>query len=134
MEAVMQITRPGSGIQRQLEMLRERNKQLEALLGQALFINPKLKLSRNEEKTTLALYARDRLPKDGMYQLLYGDMRESDQPGPKVLDVLIFLLRRKLRRRGIRIETLHGFGYMMSTESKARLRVFVVRTRAAVQP
>ncbi len=79
------------------------------------------RLSPTEAAIFQALIRRERLRRESLWDLLYGD-RQDGGPEPKILDVLIFNLRRKVSKLGVTILTIHGFGWRLDAGDRAWLR------------
>lgn len=79
------------------------------------------KLTPTESTLVAALMECGRMTKDRIYHSLFGNLHESEQPEPKIVDVYICKIRRKLPE-GVTIDTHWGSGVSMSPESIRRLR------------
>jgi DNA-binding response OmpR family regulator len=55
------------------------------------------------------------------FQFLYGLRHEDKQPDPKILDVWLVKLRRKLKPYGVAFETIWGVGWRLPLSSYSRL-------------
>lgn len=61
------------------------------------------------------------MSKERLYNELYGARHLGEMPEPKIIDVFICKLRRKLLPFGVTISTRWGHGYFMDAESIAEL-------------
>ena len=77
-------------------------------------------LTALEERIVGLLVKSESCSKDMLFNGLYGD--RLDQPDPKIVDVFICKIRKKLAPFEIEIETLWGRGYRLSDRSRAQLR------------
>jgi two-component system cell cycle response regulator CtrA len=103
-----------------LEQLQHENALLRKLLMPVESIPFVLGLSRKEGET-LAILLRSSprvVNKGAILDALY----LLDTPHPKVVDVMVCEVRKKLKPFGITIETVHGIGYVMNDYSAHRLR------------
>lgn len=74
------------------------------------------------ERTVLAtLMQRERATKDQLMSALYRDMHR-DEAEPKIVDVFICKLRKKLKPHGIDIQTLWGQGYFLDAANKKLIK------------
>lgn len=74
------------------------------------------------ERTVLGvLMQRERVTKGQVMSALYRDMHR-DEAEPKIVDVFICKLRRKLKPHDIEITTLRGQGYFISPDNKKRVK------------
>lgn len=103
--------------------LRERVRQLEAaLLADQEWRAPRIfNLTRTEERILAGLVARGTVSKSRLMLVLY-DGRAGDAPQPKIFDVLICKLRKKLRPYDITIETIWGEGYKLSDQDYEKIK------------
>lgn len=79
------------------------------------------KLTVHEAKMVALLVRVGRASKDRIYAELYADDYDH-APEPKIVDVFLCKVRRKLTPEGIEIGTVWGYGYEMTRENIARLR------------
>lgn len=78
------------------------------------------RLTRKEAVVVAAIAKYGRATKSAIYHALYGDMDEPREP--KIVDVFVCKVRKKLRTVGVEIDTIWGTGYTMSPENVARLK------------
>ena len=84
-----------------------------------------LKITRREASFMLVLMKRDEADKTTLHHVVETQrMARANQPGdpdetdPKIVDVVICHLRRKLKPKNIRIATLWGHGYFLETAGR----------------
>jgi DNA-binding response OmpR family regulator len=65
-------------------------------------------------------------PRERLFQGLYGSRCETSQPDPRIINVHVSRLRRKLGAHGIQIDSVRGAGVFMQPESKERLRALAL--------
>jgi two-component system cell cycle response regulator CtrA len=83
------------------------------------------KLTRKEAAIVAAIVKHGSATKSAIYHALYGGLDHRDQREPKIVDVFVYKVRKKLRRFGIQIGTTWGTGYYMDAENLARFRALV---------
>jgi DNA-binding response OmpR family regulator len=71
------------------------------------------------------LMSRSFVSHSSLYTVLYAGRPECDWPEPKVMDVQICKLRRKLKKHGVTILTRWGEGWSMAAPDKARVRALL---------
>jgi len=104
------------------DALRERLMQLEQLLTGGFDEMPFGGLTRSEAIVLRAIAsAEDGAPRTRIYDLLYATHSSGEVAEPKIIDVLVCKIRRKLAPRGIAIETVWGWGYRIPAESRENL-------------
>lgn len=102
--------------------LRERVASLMRVLRAEHIVLPReWRLSPVEAKLFGALLARAAASKDMIMAALYGD-RIDDEPDIGAVNVIIHNSRKKLKPFGIEIRSIHGYGYELPPEQRARLR------------
>lgn len=74
-------------------------------------------LSRREREVLGLLTRRNRVTRQQLYTVLYGADPDGG-PGPKIIDIFIHKIRKKLCGTGIIIETIIGVGYQLSEASR----------------
>jgi DNA-binding response OmpR family regulator len=83
-------------------------------------------LTRTQRKFVNLLLAADGVcTKEHLYDVLY--TTQKYKPDPKVLRELLCVVRRQLEPLGIEIKTVFGIGYIMPSESKAKLGELIIR-------
>lgn len=78
-------------------------------------------LTGKEARMLSLLLDRGIASKESLYVHLYESRLDSDSPEPKIIDVFVCKIRKKLPE-GVTIGTKWGFGYEISDESARRLR------------
>jgi hypothetical protein len=81
-------------------------------------------MTRSEGAIAALLVKQGRASKPGIFAMLYG--MSLEQPEPKIIDVFVCKMRRKLKPAGIAIGTLWSSGYEMSQEHRLKLREMAV--------
>lgn len=99
--------------QEQIDVLRERVRQLEEVLSPPLVvIQVEWGLTPHEAKVFACLAAREQASKEMIMSALYG-ARGDDVVQIKIVDVFVCKMRKKLKPFGIEISTLWGKGYTL---------------------
>lgn len=112
--------------------LRERVAELEAALSGDGFVAPlEWRLTAQEARVFGVLLAREIASKEAFMAALYENRPDADQPEPKIVDVMICKLRRKLKPFGIGIVCLWGRGHSLAPGARARLRGEAAERRRA---
>lgn len=112
-----------TSLENQVEALKQKVASLETELseGRTGIIPTSLRLTAKEATLLKTLYERpDVVRKEVLWDELYA-LLPNGGPEPKIIDVFICKMRRKLRSHGITIETVWGRGYRLPAESKKRL-------------
>jgi two-component system cell cycle response regulator CtrA len=119
-------------LEAQLARLRDRIEELEDALG--INIEPwfGLGLSRQESRLFAVLMKRDSVTREQGVAVICG-ADPDDRADPKIIDVLVCRLRRKLRPYGIQIGTIWGQGHRIDPHSKENARA-LIRPAAGAQP
>lgn len=108
-------------LQAENDRLRERIAELEAALGCDFIPPDDWRLTRHEAVVFGILLARATATTDAIMAGLYRD-NGRDEPNIKIVRVWICKLRDKLEGHGLFIETVWGFGYRLSPQTKALAR------------
>jgi two-component system cell cycle response regulator CtrA len=109
-----------------LDTALERIRQLEDLLGHDFAIDPSYGLSRIEEQLLGLIYSRTHTVTKGQaFDLLYGMHRSP--PEPKILDVFICKIRKKLEPTGLHITTVWGRGWYLEPGERSKLETLIMR-------
>ena len=74
----------------------------------------------------LLLAAHGVCAKEHLYQMLY-TTKQNYKPDPKILREVLYGIRKQLEPLGVEIKTVFGVGYIMPSESKAKLIEFIIR-------
>lgn len=107
---------------REIETLRERVRQLEEALMPPTLLPVEWRLTGSEARVFSCLAGRDMATKQVVMLALYSD-RIDDDVEPKIVDVFICKMRKKLKPFGVEILTVWGTGYALKD-----------RERWAIQP
>ncbi len=78
-------------------------------------------LTKSESSLVAILVKRGRASKSQIYDAMFGDKHEDEQPEPKIIDVFVSKVRKKLEPHGIKIGTIWGAGYEMKPDDIARM-------------
>lgn len=79
------------------------------------------RMTRSEAKVAATIAKQGRATKAAIYHVLYGGFDDDHLREPKIVDVLVCKVRKKLKLHGIEIDTVWGVGYSMTSEAIARL-------------
>lgn len=111
-------------LEAEIERLRDQLDAARAALGAHIEPWFGLGLTAHESLAFGALYKRDMLTKDQLVHAIYAS-RTDDPPEIKIIDVLIYKIRKKIMPFGIQIQTVWGQGYRMDPLSKQKAASFV---------
>ncbi|WP_411037690.1 winged helix-turn-helix domain-containing protein [Shinella sp. BYT-45] len=103
-----------------LETLRERIRQLEEALSPTFLPPVEFGLTASEAKVLSCLISRDVATKQQIMTTIYSD-RVDDEPDPKIVDVFVCKLRKKLKPHGVIISTVWGQGYRLENRDQFRV-------------
>ncbi len=104
----------------EIDMLRERVRQLESLIvPEDVTIPIEWQLTARESKLFAALTTREVATKDYIMAAVY-EPGVDDEPEPKIVDVFICKIRRKVQPFGVNIETVWGRGYTLHNRENYR--------------
>jgi DNA-binding response OmpR family regulator len=122
----------------EVSRLQDRVEQLEEVLGTGdddleLIRRAVPALTTSERKLLGAIHKRRGrvATKDILFEALYGDRPECDQPHAKTVEVLMSKLRGKVAPLGIVIRTEYGSGYFMDAFDRLRLAGLLDDTQEA---
>lgn len=101
-----------SALEQRIDLLQEQVAQLQKALGGETPCPVEWKLTASEARVFGVLIRREVATKDAIMAALYRD-RGSAEPTPKIVDVFICKMRRKLKPHGITISTRWGMGYSL---------------------
>lgn len=104
----------------EVDMLRERLRQLERVIGVPATVPKSLGLRPLEAKVLSHLIRVPEATKESMMLALYSD-NANNPPAPEVVAVVVCRLRKLLKPRGMDIETLWGRGYKLPNATKRQL-------------
>ena len=119
-----------AAVETENDLLRERIKQLEALLGRRDEVPLCLPLTRQEACLFGLMRKREVLTKEMAMSALYNHRPDSDGVDAKIIDVFVCKMRKKLKPLGIEIETLWGRGYRITGPSKQRVTELLGQSNA----
>lgn len=103
---------------RRIEILEERNRQLEELLIPSnVPFRPEWGLTATEQRIFAHLTTKDMSSKPSIAAAIYAD-RIDEQPDIKIVDVMVCKMRKKLDRFGVEIQTIWGHGYALVDRQK----------------
>jgi two-component system cell cycle response regulator CtrA len=112
------------------EMLRERLRQLEHLIGVKHDSPPVFGLTRSES-AILGLLLKNKLVRRETAMLaLYNGLRQ-DEAEVKIIDVFVCKMRRKLTPFAIEIRNKWGEGYYLDADAKAKVSAMLDEAQAA---
>lgn len=100
------------------ERLRARIDELEDILGFRFLPPLEWQLTPNEARIFGVILTRPLATKAALMSALYRD-EGRDPAEPKIIDVFVCKIRKKLKRFGIAIETRWAEGWFMTAEMKA---------------
>lgn len=103
----------------EIERLRDRVDELEELLGIRLKLPNEFGLTPMETKYVGVLIRREIANRDMIFNAIYGGLSDRD---PKIIDVHICKIRKKLAAKGFEIKNRYGEGYYLEPEARASLK------------
>jgi two-component system cell cycle response regulator CtrA len=109
------------GLQAEVDRLQGRVEQLEAAMGMRVLTPMEWRLTPMQMRVFGVLLARELATKAAIMAALYRD-DGRDEADPKIVDVFVCHVRRKLKAFDVPIETIWGQGYRMSPAAKDRAR------------
>lgn len=102
------------------EDLKHRVRELEQLLmGTELYLPPHLKLTARQEQLVKVMMSRPMMTREAAMFIIYQDNPEGVEP--KILDVFICKIRKKLAEHGIEIKTIWGRGWQITEDGRRRI-------------
>jgi hypothetical protein len=111
------------------QQLRDRIEELEDLLGlksdRLALMRSALGLTSTEAKMVSFLSRRQLASLSEIYDALYCERSECDQPNPRSVSSIIHQARRKLDKFGISIQTQFASGYFLSKQDKEKLEAIM---------
>ncbi len=115
-------------LRRENEALRDRVTRLERCLFGPDVPYALLGLPNVEQRILAALMKRTVLTKDQLFEVVYSDRHEADQPAEaQVIESHISKLRKRLRAFGVEVTSQRFVGYAIPPASKAIVRDLVSR-------
>ena len=115
------LSRQVAMLERENERLREENARLRRMQTEVDILPPLFGLTGREDALVSLLLAKEVATKDQLHFALYGHEVDGGAE-PKIIDVFICKIRKKLKPFGIEIGTMWGRGYRLDPEMKARMR------------
>ncbi len=106
-------------LESELELAKERIRQLEEAFGMTIDAPLMLRLTGSEARVLGVLLTRDMVHKPQIMAALYNERIHDDEiPETKIVDVFVCKMRKKLKRFGVDVETVWGQGYKLSPDSR----------------
>jgi DNA-binding response OmpR family regulator len=78
------------------------------------------------------LMRREYVSRDGVLAVLYG-AAPDDLPEVRIVDVFMHRIRRKLRLRGLALQTVLRVGWVLAPQTKAAIERWITNTQAAAE-
>lgn len=101
-----------AALEDRVDLLEEQVAQLERALSGDLPCPIEWRLTASETRVFGVLVHREVASRDAIMAALYRD-RNREEPDPKIVDVFICKLRRKIKPHGVVIKTRHGMGFSL---------------------
>lgn len=119
----MDVERRLEVVEQENLFLRERVAALEAILMDCVRPPVEWRLTGQESRVFGVLVNREMATKGAIMAALYSERATEDEVAePKIVDVFICKIRKKLRPFRVEIETVWGQGYALSSETRALYR------------
>ena len=118
MTALLSIVAERDTLAEENRMLREALMRVE---GHDLTRPACLLVSSTEWRVLRVLMVKSFASKDMLYDAICNDRPEADWPQPKMTDVIVSKIRKKLKPLDLMIKTVWGAGYEVEPDSRARL-------------
>lgn len=113
------------------ELLRERVARLESILMQTAPPPIEWRLTASEARVFGCLVNREIATKDAIMAALYCDRLDADGAAePKIVDVFVCKMRRKLKPFGVEIRTVFGQGFVIDPATRSTYRSTSERSAA----
>lgn len=106
-------------LREEVDFLRAENAYLKNLFDDEARFPPKWNLTRRESQLLQAM-ARGAMRKEAIVDAIW-----REEQGPKIIDVFICKLRRKLAPHGIAIVTVWGVGYRIADDALDLVREYL---------
>lgn len=119
---MMSVEQHNRALRRTIGELRERIRQLETVAFNREWLCPlEFGLTRQQQAVLAAMVTRERCSKQ---YLLHASRIDgtTETPDIKIVDVIIYHIRMGIAPFGLHIETLRAEGYMLTPESRLRLK------------
>lgn len=128
----MDVERLLEVVEQENAILRERIASLEAILLDCVRPPPEWLLTPAEVRVFGVLVNRELATKDAVMASLYSDRVTGDEDvNPKIVDVFICKIRKKVKPFGIDIRTVWGHGYSLDAVTRSRFRLEPRQSREA---
>ncbi|MGU3666136.1 helix-turn-helix domain-containing protein [Methylobacterium sp. A49B] len=119
----MDVERRLEVVEQENLLLRERVAFLEAILVDCARLPMEWGLTQQETRVFGALVNRELATKDTVMAALYSDRAGAEgEVEPKIVDVFVCKIRKKLKPFGVEIRTVWGQGYTLDPETRAAYR------------
>ncbi len=106
-----------------LESMRLRIIELEEILGLDIRLPNELGLTPIQTKMLGLLIKKDVVSLDAFYAALYGDLRDCDKPEPKIVEVHLSAIRKKLKKINSGVNNRWGIGWYLNNHDRDKLRM-----------
>lgn len=110
--------------------LEERLVQVTEAFNPPVKFDRLLRLTDTEGEMLALLLRRPHWTKAALYTVMYG-MR-LDPPEEKIIDVYICKIRAKVKRHGIKIDTVWGDGWRVDRDNRERIESYILGRRDVV--
>lgn len=91
-------------------------------------------LTMSENVILSELMRRESVSKQRASNALYAHRVDDNIPEPKIVDVFVCRLRRKLKRHGVEITTAWGAGYYLTPEAKRAIEMWTAGVEDTDRP
>lgn len=119
----MDVERRLEVVEQENLLLRERIAFLEAILVDCARPPMEWGLTQQETRVFGTLVNRELATKDAVMAALYSDRAGAEgEVEPKIVDVFVCKIRKKLKPFGVEIRTVWGQGYTLDAETRAAYR------------
>ena len=79
-------------------------------------------LTKVQARFLHALMQREMVARESLYSVLYFDKDDDKRPEPKILDVILSHVRKKLKPHNIKIDTVQGVGFSLTLPNRYKVR------------
>jgi two-component system cell cycle response regulator CtrA len=120
-------------LEAELDVAHEKIRALNDQFLHASYEAPlELELTATEERVFAMLAKREQISsKEQLMFSLYSGRATDEEPEPKIVDVMVCKIRRKIAPFGLTIETAWGRGYVMPKASRDKLAAWEAAKAAA---
>lgn len=119
----MDVERRLEVVEQENLLLRERIAFLEAILIDCARLPMEWGLTQQETRVFGTLVNRELATKDAVMAALYSDRAGAEgEVEPKIVDVFVCKIRKKLKPFGVEIRTVWGQGYTLDAQTRAAYR------------